>query len=243
MYFNGMGEDSTHLDDLRALVARLALDFSDLDLLDQALTHASAVPELPHSRGNNESLEFLGDAVLGMAVAEWLYEQVPGRSPGEYTQMRARVVNRDALAAVARRLNIAPAIRLGKGEETHGGRKRKALLADCMEAIIGAAYLHCGWDAVRELVGRAFSEELDVARHSKTEWDFRSRLQNYCQAEGLSLPEFVVVREEGPDHKKEFEVAVSLRGEVVGGGVGATKKEAEQRAARAALEYEGQQLG
>ncbi len=238
-----MGEDSTHLDNLRALVARLALDFSGLDLLDQALTHASAVPELPHSRGNNESLEFLGDAVLGMAVAHWLYEHVPGRSPGEYTRMRARVVNRNALAAVAGRLEIAPAIRLGKGEEAHGGRERKALLADCMEAIIGAAYVDCGWETTREFVGRTFSEELDVARHSKTEWDFRSRLQNYCQAEGLPLPEFTVVREEGPDHKKEFEVAVSLRGEVVGEGTGATKKEAEQQAARAALEYEGQQLG
>ncbi len=223
-------------------MARLALDFSNLDVLDQALTHASAVPELPHSLGNNESLEFLGDAVLGMAVAQWLYEQVPGRLPGEYTRMRARVVNRNALAAVARRLDIAPAIRLGKGEEAHGGRERKALLADCMEAIIGAAYLDCGWDVAREFVERTFGEELEVARHSKTEWDFRSRLQNYCQAEGLSLPEFVVVHEEGPDHKKQFEVEVRLRGEAVGNGIGATKKEAEQRAARAALEYEGQQL-
>ena len=237
-----MGEDSTHLNDLRALVARLALDFSDLDLLDQALTHASAVPEMPHPRGNNESLEFLGDAVLGMAVAQWLYEQVPGRTPGEYTRMRARVVNRNALAAVAARLDFGPIIRLGKGEEAHGGRRRKALLADCMEAVIGAAFLDCGWDATREFIGRTFREELNEAQHSKTEWDFRSRLQNYCQAEGLELPEFEVVREEGPDHKKEFEIAVRLRGEIVGSGAGATKKEAEQHAARAALEYEGQQL-
>lgn len=243
MFLDGMGEGATHLDDLRALVARLAMDFSDLDLLDQALTHASAVPELPHSRGDNESLEFLGDAVLGMAVAQWLYEQLPGRTPGEYTRMRARVVNRNALAEVAGRLGIAPAIRLGKGEEAHGGRQRRALLSDCMEAVIGAVFLDCGWDATREFIGRTFREELDEARHSKTEWDFRSRLQNYCQAEGLELPEFVVVREEGPDHKKEFEVAVRLRGEMVGRGAGSTKKEAEQHAARAALEYEGQQLG
>ena len=207
--------------------------------MDRALTHASAVPELPHSRGNNESLEFLGDAVLGLAVAQWLFEHAPGREPGEYTQMRARVVNRNALAEVARRLDIAPAIRLGRGENAHGGRERKALLADCLEAIIGAAYLDCGWKAARDFVERTFGEELGIAQHSKTEWDFRSKLQNYCQAEGLSLPEFTVVREEGPDHKKTFEVAVKLRDHVVGSGIGPTKKEAEQNAARAALEHEG----
>ena len=163
MYFNGMGEDSTHLDDLRALVARLALDFSDLDLLDQALTHASAVPELPHSLGNNESLEFLGDAVLGMAVAQWLYEQVPGRPPGEYTRMRARVVNRNALAAVARRLDIAPAILLGKGEEAHGGRERN--LAQQLEhhrRAPGQQRGHrCEWGNDRRRGARAISEQRD----------------------------------------------------------------------------------
>ena len=152
------------------------------------------------------------------------------------------MVNRDGLAAVAATRDVGPIIRLGRGEEAHGGRRRKALLADCMEAVIGAAFLDCGWDATREFIGRTFREELNEAQHSKTEWDFRSRLQNYCQAEGLELPEFEVVRDEGPDHKKEFEIAVRLRGEIVGSGAGATKKEAEQHAARAALEYEGQQL-
>ena len=238
-----MNEGNTGPNDLSALVSRLGLDLRNFDLLDQALTHASAASEAANSRGNYESLEFLGDAVLGLAVAQWLYENAPGRSPGEYTRMRARVVNRKALAGVAERLDIGPFIRLGRGEESAQGRERKALLADCMEAIIAAAYLDCGWEATRTLIDNTFSEELNEAIHSKTEWDFRSRLQNYCQASRIALPEFSIVREEGPDHKKEFEVAVRLRGEIVGHGVGSTKKEAEQKAAYAALQYEGQKLG
>lgn len=238
-----MDENSTYPNDLSALVSRLGLDFRSLELLDQALTHASAAAEASDSRGNYESLEFLGDAVLGLAVAQWLYENAPGLGPGEYTRMRARVVNRNALAGVAEKLGIGPFIRLGRGEESSQGRRRKALLADCMEAIIAAAYLDCGWEATRTLIDTAFSDELNEAVHSKKEWDFRSRLQNYCQASRMPLPEFEVVREEGPDHKKEFEVAVRLRGEIVGHGVGSTKKEAEQKAAYAALQYEGQKLG
>ena len=239
MCSSGMAENSTHLNGLGALAARLDLRFRDLGLLDQALTHASVVPNDDDDRGNNESLEFLGDAVLGLAVAQWLYGHVPGRTPGEYTQMRAYVVNRDALAGVASRLEIGPSIRLGKGEETSGGRTRPALLADCMEAIIGAAFLDCGWKATRDFVGRVFEPELREAESSKAAWDFRSQLQNYCQLMHLPLPEFEVVREEGPDHRKEFEVAVRLRGEVVGHGIGASKKDAEQNAAKAALQHEG----
>jgi len=235
-----MAENSTHLNGLGALAARLDLNFRDLGLLDQALTHASVTTETGEGQDNYESLEFLGDAVLDLAVAQWLYEHVPGRTPGEYTQMRARVVNRDALAGVATRLELGPAIRLGKGEETSGGRTRPGLLADCMEAVIGAAFLDCGWPATLDFVTRAFEHELREADSSKAEWDYRSRLQNYCQSKGLSLPQFRVVREEGPDHQKEFEVAVQLRGKIIGHGTGGTKKEAEQNAAHAALQHEGQ---
>lgn len=231
-------------DELRALAGRLGIDIRDFALFDRALTHSSVSQDGPEGAGENyESLEFLGDAVLGLAVAHTLYEQAPGRGPGEYSQMRARVVNRHALAEVAKEVELAPAIRLGKGEEKTGGRQRAALLADCMEAVIGAVYLDRGWDAARECVERIFHTPLEKAYISTDTWDYRSRLQEYCQANRIPLPEFEVVRAEGPDHQKQFDVVVRLRETIVGRGTGSSKKEAEQNAAREALESEGQLLG
>ena len=230
-------------DEFRALAGRLGIDMHDMTLLDRALTHASVSQDGPEEPGENyESLEFLGDAVLGLAIAHSLYEHAPDRGPGEYSQMRARVVNRRALAEVAKELELAPAIRLGKGEEKTGGRQRAALLADCMEAVIGAVYLDRGWDAARECVDRVFRAPLREAYTSTDTWDYRSRLQQYCQAMRIPLPEFEVVRAEGPDHQKQFDVVVRLRETIVGRGRGSSKKEAEQDAARAALENEGQLL-
>lgn len=228
------------MDALRSLAARLGVEVDDYSLLDRALTHASVLSDASDASHDYESLEFVGDAVLGLAVAHYLYEQQPDRGPGDYTKMRSWVVNRRTLARRAAELDIGSAVRLGKGEERAGGRKRSALLADCMEAIIGALYLDQGWDAAKVFVGRVFEAELREAQSATKIWDFRSKLQIYCQSKRLALPEFVVVRALGPDHNKEFEVEVSLRGEVVGSGKGTTKKEAEQEAARTALEREGQ---
>ncbi len=234
-----MNKPSARHGDLQSLSKRLRLSISDLTLLDRALTHASAVSDGPDTSPNYESLEFVGDAVLGLAVAHSLYEMLPERTPGEYSRMRARVVNRRALADVAVELDIAPYIRLGKGEERSGGRTRKALLADCLEALIGALYLDQGWAQAQAFVESAFQEKMAEACALDTVWDFKSRLQNYCQGERMMLPEFTVVRAEGPDHKKEFEIEVTLQGSAAGRGRGATKKEAEQAAAKAALEHEG----
>ncbi|NIA13212.1 MAG: ribonuclease III [Nitrospiraceae bacterium] len=233
-------QDTQRDEELSGLCSRLDLGIRDLALLDRALTHASILPENEESTHDYESLEFLGDAVLGLAVAHYLYEHVPDRAPGDYSRMRAGLVNRRCLAQVATELDIAPAIRLGKGEEMAGGRKRKALLADCLEALIGAIYLDRGWEAVREFVARAFEEQFGHELAAERVWDFKSLLQNYCQAKRIPLPEFTVVRSEGPDHRKEFEVEVSLGGAPIGRGRGTTKKEAEQNAAREALEHEGQ---
>ncbi len=235
-----MPEDSERAQIVRSLADRLELDIQDYALLDQALTHASALADSAGPRSDYESLEFIGDAALGLAIAHVLYERVPDRTPGEYSKMRAAIVNRKVLAGVAARLDIAPAIRLGKGEEKIGGRGRKALLADCLESIIGALYLDRGWDAVRQFVVQTFQQELEGAQSAEVVWDFRSRLQNYCQANRIPLPAFEVVRAEGPDHRKRFDVQVLLRGEVVGRGTGSSKKAAEQLAARAALIREGQ---
>lgn len=235
-----MRDRSEREQELGALAARLGVEFANLDLLDEALTHASLTSEEEDVTRNYESLEFLGDAALSLAVAHYLFEHAPGRSPGDYSRMRAAVVNKRCLARLARQLDIAPAIRLGKGEELSGGRKRTALLEDCLEATIGAIYLDQGWDAAREFVERTFAEELRRAQNKDRQWDFKSRLQHYCQARQMPLPKFVVVRSEGPDHRKEFEIEVLLQGRPCGRGTGLSKKEAEQNAARAALAHERQ---
>jgi ribonuclease-3 len=224
---------------LRNISSRLDLNIQDLSLLDRALTHASIFAETREPIRDYESLEFLGDAVLGLAVAHHLYERIPDRTPGEYSRMRAGLVNRRCLARLALDLDIAPSILLGKGEELAGGRHRAALLADCLEAIIGALYLDQGWDAARAFVARVFKNEFEREFTAGKVWDFKSRLQNYCQAERIPLPQFSVVNSEGPDHRKQFEIEVIIRGEPAGRGRGSTKKEAEQNAARMALEREG----
>lgn len=224
---------------LRALAARLGIDVHDFALFDRALTHASLVAESVEATSDYEALEFLGDAVLGLAVAHRLFELTPERTPGDYSRLRAGLVNRGCVARVAQALDLGPVIRLGKGEELSGGRERTALLADCLEALIGAVYLDSGWETARAFVDRIFEEEIAQCLRQERVWDYKSRLQNYCQAQHMPLPQFDVIRSEGPDHCKEFEVEVALRGRPVGRGRGATKKEAEQQAARAALESEG----
>lgn len=238
-----MAESRKRRGQLTEFAGRLGIRFDNYDLLDKALTHASATGDRSGPSFNYESLEFIGDAALGLAVAHYLYDNLPDRTPGEYSKMRAGIVNQSSLARVAGRLGIAEVIRLGRGEEKSGGRERKALLADCVEAIIGALYLDQGWEAAGEFVIRIFVDELEAAQTTGEVWDYRSRLQNYCQAERIGLPRFEVVRAEGPDHEKTFEVVVDLRDKIVGRGSGRTKKEAEQNAARAALEHEEQSLG
>lgn len=234
-----MSNDALRVRELRALASRLGIEFENLAILDRALTHASIACEQKDSRENYESLEFLGDAALGLAAAHLLFERVPDRTPGEYSRLRAAMVNRRCLARIARELDIAPAIRLGKGEELSGGRARSALLADCLEALLGALYIDQGWEAARRFAVRLLEPELETLEARRLVWDYKSRLLHYCQAQHIGLPEFEVIRSDGPDHRKEFEVEVLVRGDAAGRGVGKSKKEAEQQAARAALSREG----
>ncbi len=221
---------------LHGLAGRLGIELSDYELLDEALTHASSLMECPDQVTRDyEALEFLGDAVLELAVSHYLFEKLPGRRPGDYTKLRATVVNRNSVARAARRMEIAPLVRLGKGEEAGGGRKRVALLADCLEAVIGAVYLDVGWPGARDCVLRIFAPELEGLQEVPPVWDYKSQLQNYCQAAHISLPRFEVVRSDGPDHRKEFEVEVYVRESALGRGTGLSKKEAEQQAAHQAL--------
>jgi ribonuclease-3 len=238
-----MTEENMRNDQLDQLAQRLGFPINDKTLFDRALTHASLSGESEERLPDYESLEFLGDAVLGLAAAHHLFETRPDLTPGEYTRMRAALINRRCVARVGRKLEIASAIRLGKGEEQAGGRQRTALIADCMEALIGAVYLDSGWQEAHAFVVRSFQEEFENTRTSGHAWDFKSRLQHFCQANRLELPRFEVVRASGPDHCKHFEIEVFVDGNAAGRGEGSTKKEAEQQAARDALEKKGQHFG
>ena len=209
--------------ELRDLAGRLGLKVHNLTLYDRALTHSSKVAEAGVPTLDYESLEFLGDAVLGLAISHHLFEATPERTPGEYSRMRAVLVNRRCVARVAQRLDIAPAIRLGRGEELSGGRERDSLLSDCLEALIGAVYLDCGWHVAQEFVVRIYQDEFDRVHELDQVWDYKSRLQNYCQGNRIPLPQFVVVLSEGPDHRKEFLVEVLLNGKPMGRGRGDRK--------------------
>ena len=234
-----MAEEEVRSEQLQALMSRLGIRIVHTELLDRALTHASIAAESLEPVFDYEALEFLGDAVLGLAVAHHLLQHKPNSTPGEYSRIRAALVNRRTLAELASKLDIAPNIRLGKGEEQSGGRTRSALLADCVEALSGAIYLDQGWESARDFVIHVTHEEFEEALTQDVQLDHKSRLQHYCQAERMPLPRFELVRSDGPDHRKQFEVEVYLRDQAFGRGGGLSKKEAEQNAARVALERVG----
>ena len=232
---------------LQQLQERLGYQFRDPALLERALTHSSRAHELnPDSAENpvehNESMEFLGDALLGAVVAASLYGSYPQQREGRLTRMRAVLVSRKALAACAQRISLGAHIRLGKGEDKSGGRHKSALLADTVEAVIAAIYLDGGGDAVRPVVERllipAASELLDAT----TEPDSKSALQEWFQRQKIAKPDYVLLSTDGPEHDKCFTIMMPLpateymaANEVR--GVGRSKKQAEQECARNALQY------
>lgn len=217
------------------LEERLRYRFQDPRLLEEALTHTSWANE-QGVKGDYERLEFLGDAVLGAVTASWLYDSRPGLDEGELSKLKSYVVSESALAEHAEHLGLGNYLRLGVGESRSGGREKPSLLADAMEAVIGAVYQDGGLDAARgvalELLESALGERAEIpeARDAKT------ALQEAVQARGGDLPEYRHVAEQGPDHQKSFHVECWVDGRFVGGGEGSTKKSAEQRAAGAALE-------
>jgi ribonuclease III len=239
-------EKMTRIDD-GDLLERLGYDFRDLGLLDRALTHSSAVPELRTARGeeisftgsaiqDNERLEFLGDAVLELLTSEYLLVNFPEWTEGQLSKSRARIVNAHSLEIGARRLGLGEHLRLGRGEEKTGGREKPALLADAFEAVVAAMYLDGGLDPVRELLKRTvFLLALENGERI-SESDRKSALQEFLQARGEQPAEYRLAGESGPDHQKTFMVEVRIKGECLASAEGSTKKEAEQKAARSALE-------
>lgn len=216
-------------------------------LLERALTHSSAVPELRANAvaaghrdaqiEDNERFEFLGDAVLDLLASEYLLWRFPDWSEGQLSRSRARFVNAQALEKAARRLGIGECLRLGKGEEKTGGREKHAILADALEAVVAAIYLDGGLLAAREVLRHVLFEHLlEDSGERLWESDRKSALQEFLQRRGQPPAEYRLAGESGPDHQKLFVVEVWSRGEYLASGEGSTKKEAEQKAARDALE-------
>ena len=218
------------------LEARLGHSFRNAALCETALTHTSWVNEAGQpERSDNERLEFLGDAVLDLVVSDLLMRRFPDRREGDLSRARAALVSEPGLAQVAVALELGRFILLGKGEERTGGRGRPSILANALEALMGAIYIDAGFDAAAAVASRLFESRIEeVDQHARL--DYKSRLQERAQALWQTAPVYEVVAEEGPDHDKRFEVALSLAGRPYGRAIGRSKKEAEQGAAAAALE-------
>ena len=244
---------TTHWQEVASLEQAIGHVFRRPKLLEQALTHSSRAKEAeaihPTAGGraaDNEQLEFLGDAVLGLVTTEELFRRFPQFSEGQLSKLRAHLVSKNHLIHIAEQLDLGRYLRLGRGEEKSGGRSKSALLVDALEAILGAVYLDAGLESARQLVlQHVVLPELEAFVSSGTAGkitDYKSALQEKLQAEGRSQPAYVMVKESGPEHRKTFTIEARLFAagndvEFVGRAQGSTKKNAEQDAARQVLEY------
>ena len=220
---------------IKDLETAIGYRFQNITLLQNALTHSSYANERWHnSLKSNERLEFLGDSILGMVVAEFLYKTFPDRPEGELTRMRADMVCERALASVAARIDLGRHLMLGNGEEQGGGRNRDSILADAVESVIAASFLDGGMEAARNFIEKFVLVEVPVKKMHNV--DYKTALQELIQQKKNQSLSYVLVGESGPDHDKRFEVEVSLNGSVIGVGSGSSKKRAEQMAAQSALE-------
>lgn len=229
-----MGEDPANLE------RRIDYRFREPALLEQALTHRSRANEDELPGADNESLEFLGDAILGFIVAELLFREFPRLDEGRKSKMKAALVSTTSLARAAEGIALGSYLRLGRGEEKTGGRQKTALLADAFEALIAAIYLDGGLEHVRAFVERELAGALEDVRQAEVVGqDYKSALQERLQASSAALPVYRQIGTAGPDHRKRFEVEVLVEGRPIAQGAGRSKKEAEQEAARVALERLG----
>ncbi len=219
----------------------LQYHFRQPALLEEALTHRSHLQETSSSHArDNERLEFLGDAVLGLIVSEYLAETFPALAEGALSQIRSRLVGRVALTDAARQLGLGPLLRLGRGEERTEGRDKSSLLANALEAVIAAIYLDGGMAAARAFVLKALASQWRALREDNLDafrQDYKSQLQEWAQQHFHALPVYTVIEESGPDHRKTFTVTVAIARTMYGSGLGQTRKMAEQQAARQALDH------
>ena len=220
---------------IKDLETAIGYRFHNISLLQNALTHSSYANERWHnSLLSNERLEFLGDSVLGMLLAEYLYHNFPNRPEGELTRMRADMVCEQTQAAAANRIGLGSHLLLGHGEEQGGGRNRNSILADAMESVIAACFLDGGMEAALKVVQRFILVEVPVTKLHNM--DYKTKLQELVQQKKNQVLAYRLAGQSGPDHDKQFDAEVSLNGNVVGFGSGSSKKRAEQMAARSAIE-------
>ena len=208
--------------------------FRRLDLLNLAFCHRSFSNESQDSIGNNEKLEFLGDSVLGLVVAEYLYTQLSDKNEGDLAKIKSFVVSEQSLSSLAKLIHVDQYLLIGKGEENSGGRDKKALLADAFEAIIGALFLDGGFKSAKKFILRYLIPEIEKVLQDKHRKDYKTLLQEFVQKNFKSYPKYQVLKKTGPDHAKVFWMEVVVQDKVYGPGTGRNKKEAEQQAAKLA---------
>ncbi|MDR2900891.1 MAG: ribonuclease III [Treponema sp.] len=225
--------DSRRKKELAAFQKTADIRFKSVQLLNLSFMHRSVANE-SHFKLNNERLEFLGDSILGAVTATLLYDRFPEKTEGELAKIKSVVVSEDILSGLALELQIDNLLLLGRGEELSGGRRKKALLADAMEALIGALYLDSGYKASFSFVSRYISREIDgVVEHKRPE-DYKTLLQELCQHKFRSYPQYKLIKQTGPEHDRLFWIEVSVNNVPYGPGTGKNKKSAEQEAAKAA---------
>jgi len=225
---------ATRKRDLRVFENRAGIRFKNTDLLNQAFSHRSYANESSSDTDNNERLEFLGDSVLGLVAAEFLYSELPDRPEGELARIKSFVVSEDSLAEIALRLSVDSCLLIGKGEENSGGRRKKAILADAMEAIIGAYFLDSGFRNARGFVRAILEPQIRKVLEDRHQKDYKTLLQEYVQKRFHSYPKYLLEKKTGPDHDRTFWMTVTVDGTVYGPGKGKNKKSAEQNAANIA---------
>lgn len=219
---------------IKELLNRQGWRFNDPGLYEQALTHSSFAHEKNNTLGNNERLEFLGDAVLELIISDYLYRVYPHFPEGKLTRLRAGLVCRESLAHVAYHLNLGDYLRLGKGETAGGGSSRPSLLADAVEALIGALFLDVGFALCYKYAIELFRPVFQMLDEGVLRQDYKTLLQEYVQVRNGVTPSYRITGESGPDHQKTFAAQCLIKGNVVGTGTGRSKKEAEQDAAKEA---------
>jgi len=224
------------IQELASLQKQIGYTFRDIQLLNKALTHKSYVNENSESLKDNERFEFLGDSVLDLIVSGYIIKTFPDFAEGTLSKIRAAVVNESCLAELARQIDLGKYLLLGKGETSSGGREKNSLLANAYEALAGAVYFDSNLETALDIYLPVLGKE--IAKYADTDrfWDYKSELQEYTQTHFNCIPNYQIVNEKGPAHAKEFEVAVLVQENIRGRGNGKSKKEAEQAAAKSALE-------
>ena len=237
-----MDFSENRMQELRSLQDQINFQFSDLKLLNKALTHKSYANEISKILGHNERLEFLGDSVLDILVSDFLVDKYSDFAEGILSKIRAAVVNESCLAKLGKKINLGDYLLLGKGEHITGGKNKPSILADAFEALVGAVFRDGRLDAASDIFLPLLIEEIEETAKSWSFRDFKSDLQEYTQDKLVCIPSYKVINETGPDHAKEFEVVVMIKNKIKGKGLGKSKKEAEQAAAKIAIEKYSQDV-